>query len=382
VLDLSSHLAGPFCTMQLADLGAEVIKIESPRGDLSRSRMSSLIKGQAPYFLAVNRNKKGIVLNLKTREALEIFFELVKISDIVVENYRPGVVKNLSVDYETVSKVNPKIVYASISGFGQTGPYRNRPSFDLMAQSMSGMINLSNPEKEPIWTAGSIGDTIPALYTTVAILSALHYARTTGKGQYIDVSQVHSLTASMPIPVQTYLITGLEDDDTPRGFPKINLKAIYKTVDGYVSVSALYHFLGTFLAIVGKDFPNVLESWTENKSLTKETHNMVIEWFKNKTNNEVDYLLSQGNIPFSIVYSLPKLEEDPHAKERSMFVEYEHPLGFKYKIITSPMKMTETNPTMVRNPPLLGENTEEVLSNLLGYDHKKINELREKNAIK
>jgi crotonobetainyl-CoA:carnitine CoA-transferase CaiB-like acyl-CoA transferase len=368
--------------MQLADMGAEVIKIESPRGDLSRSRMSSLIKGQAPYFLAVNRNKKGIVLNLKTQEALEIFFELVKISDIVVENYRPGVVQNLGVDYETVRKVNPKIVYASISGFGQTGPYRNRPSFDLMAQSMSGMISLSNPENEPIWTAGSIGDTIPALYATVAILSALHYARKTGKGQYIDVSQVHSLTAAMPIPVQTYLITEKEDDDTPRGFPKINLKAIYKTIDGYVSVSALYHFLETFLEIVGKDIPKVLESWFENKSLTEETHNMVVEWFNNKTNAEVDHLLSQGNIPFSQVYSLSQLREDPQAKERDMFMEYEHPLGFKYWIITSPIKMTETNPTMVGNPPLLGENTDEVLSKILGYDHEKIKGLRERNSVK
>lgn len=367
--------------MQLADLGAEVIKIESPRGDLSRSRMSSLIKGQAPYFLAVNRNKKGIVLNLKTQEALEVFFELVKISDVVVENYRPGVVLNLGVDYETVTRVNPKIVYASISGYGQTGPYKYRPSFDLMAQSMSGMISLSNPDEEPIWTAGSIGDTIPALYTTIAILSAIHYARKTGRGQYIDISQVHSLTASMPIPVQTFLITGKEDDDTPRGFPKINLKAIYKTMDGYVSVSALYHFLETFLSIVGKDFPEVSESWAENKSLTKEGHDMVIEWFKNKTNTEVDYLLSQGNIPFSQVYSLSQLEEDPQAKERSMFAEYKHPLGFRYKIITSPMKMTETNPTMVRSPPLLGENTEEVLTNLLGYDDKKLDELRGKNAI-
>jgi crotonobetainyl-CoA:carnitine CoA-transferase CaiB-like acyl-CoA transferase len=367
--------------MQLADLGAEVIKIESPRGDLSRSRKSPLVKGRAPYFLGVNRNKKGIVLNLKTQEALNVFLELVKISDVIVENFRPGVVQSLGVDYEAVRKVNPQIIYASLSGFGQTGPYIKRPSFDLIAQSMSGMISLSNPETEPIWTAGSIGDTIPALFTSTAILGALHYARKTGKGQYIDVSQVHSLTASMPIPVQTYLITGKEEDDIPVEFPKINLKAIYKTKDGYISVAALYHFLEAFVSIVGRDFPKVLESWGETKAITQEAYDLITKWFKDKTNSEVDKLLTKGKIPFSQVYSLSQLSEDPQAIERGMFVEYEHAQGFRYKVISSPMKMTETNPTMSRNPPLLGENTEEVLSTLLDYNQEKITELKKKNAI-
>ena len=381
VLDLSSHLAGPFCTMQLADLGAEVIKIEPPRGDLSRSNVTPGAKGQASYFLSVNRNKKGMVLNLKTKEALNIFFELVKISDVLVENYRPSVAQKLGIDYKRVIKVNPQIVYASISGFGQTGPYSQRPSFDLIAQSMSGMINLSNPGIKPRWTAGSIGDTIPALFATVAILGALHYARETGQGQYIDISQVHSMTASMPIPVQTYLITKKEQDDTPVEFPRRSLKFIYQTKDGYISLAALYHFAEAFLEIVGREIPKVLESWEENMAVTQEAHDMIINWFKTKTNEEVDALLTEGKIPFSQVYRLSQLCKDPQAIERGMFVEVEHPLGFTYKITTSPMKMSETPPTMELPPPLFGQDTEEVLSTLLGYSKDKIAELKKNNAV-
>ena len=275
VLDLSAHLAGPFCTMQLADLGAEVIKIEPPRGDASRTNGAEEAKGEAPYFLSVNRNKKGIVLNLKAEKGLGIFKELVKIADVVVENFRPGVTERLGVDYETLKKINPKIVYASISGFGQTGPYSKRSSFDQVAQAMSGMMNLSGYGGPPSSTAGSISDTIPALYAAFAILAALHYGKRTGFGQYIDVAQVHSTTAAMPIAVQTYLITGDEryhenpNPGTEKSFPMKRFRGTYQTLGGYISFNALFHYLEIFVKLVAEDIPEVLDDWTENQSLKK-----------------------------------------------------------------------------------------------------------------
>lgn len=381
VIDLSSHLAGPFCTMQLADMGAEVLKIEPPNGDLSRLRANPIIKGQSPYFLSTNRNKKSMALNLKMNEAKDVLYELVTKSDILVENYRPGIAQKLGVDYHTIKSVNPKIVYASISGFGQEGPYSRRPAFDLIAQSMSGMVHLSNLGREPNWTAGSIGDTIPALYASVAILGALHYAEKTGQGQHIDISQVHSLTAAMPIPVQRYLVTKKEEDDTPIEWPRRSLKHIYKTKDGYISLAALFHFCERFVRIVGQEVPKVDESWEENMAVTKETHELIINWFKTKTNKEADEVLTKGGIPFSQVYRLTDLVKDPQTVLRGMFTEVEHPLGFTYTTTTSPMKMSRTPPTVETPPPVFSQDSEDILSKVLGYDKMKISELKKSGTV-
>jgi len=381
VLDLSSHLSGPFCTMQLGDLGAEVIKIEPPSGDHSRLNVTSAhTKGQAPYFLSANRNKKDIMLNLKTKEALEIFYKLASLSDVIVENYRPGIAQKLGVDYESVNKINPKIVYASITGFGQTGPYRSRPSFDVIAQAMGGMMHLSGWGGPPVRTAGSIGDTIPALYAAIAILGALHYARSTGKGQYIDVSQVHSITACMPILVQNYLITKEEAEGAELKFPMQTLRGIYKTKDGYITIAALYQFMDTLVKIIGREVPEISNEWIENMALSREGYDKIINWLKNKTNEELETIL-QENIPYGPVLKLSEIVDDPQAIEREMFVDVEHTLGFTYKMISSPMKLTETPTILERVPPTIGQDTDEILSKLLGYSEEEIAELKKAQAI-
>lgn len=381
VLDLSSHLSGPFCTMQLGDLGAEVIKIEAPFGDPSRINVSTpQTKGQAPYFLSTNRNKEGIVLNLKTKEALEIFYELVKVSDVIVENYRPGVAKQLGVDYESVKKFNPKIVYASITGFGQTGPYKFRPSFDVIAQAMGGMMHLSSSGGTPVQTAGSIGDTIPALFATIGILGALLHVRNSGTGQYIDVSQVHSITAVMPIIVQNFLITQKEVEGAELRFPLLNFRGVFKTKDGYVAIAALYQFMEHFVKIVGVELPELSQEWSENTALSREGYDKLTTWLKSKTNNEVETML-QGKIPYGPVMKLSELVTDPQAIEREMFVNLEHPLGFNYKTISSPMKLSTTPTTIDKIPPTLGQHTTEVLTHLLGDSVEKIEKLKQAQAI-
>ena len=381
VLDLSSHLAGPFCTMQLGDLGAEIIKIEPPSGDLSRLNVTSAhTKGQAPYFLSANRNKKDIMLNLKTKEALEIFAKLVSLSDVIVENYRPGIAQKLGVGYESVKKINPKIVYASITGFGQTGPYSSRPSFDVIAQAMGGMMHLSGWGGPPVRAAGSIGDTIPAFYTTIAILGALHYAKNTGKGQYIDVSQVHSITACMPILVQNYLITQEEVEGAELKFPMQTLRGVFRTKDGYVAIAALYQFMDALVEIIGREVQEISNEWNKENTLSREGYDKIINWLKTKSNNELETIL-QGKIPYGPVLKLSEIVDDPQAIEREMFVDVEHSLGFTYKMISSPMKLTETPTTLERVPPTLGQDTEEILSKILGYSKEEIAQLKQAQAV-
>ena len=380
VLDLSSHLAGPFCAMQLGDLGAEVIKIEPPNGDLSRVRVVPQAKGQAPYFLCTNRNKKGMSLNFKNKEAREIFYKLVKVSDVIIENYRPGISQKLGVDYETLKKINPRIVYASITGFGQTGPYSTSPSFDVIAQAMGGMMHLSAIDGSPVRTAGSIGDTIPALFTSIAILGALYYSRNTGIGQFIDVSQVHSITACMPIIVQNYLITKEEEEGAELKFPLNTFRGVFKTSDGYVAIAALYQFMDVLVKIVGDEVPEVIEEWSEHSALMQQGYKNVINWLSIKTNQELDTLLS-GKIPYGPVMSLSQIVSDPQAIERKMFVDVDHPLGFRYKTVSSPMNLSETPVKMERVPPVFNQDTEEILSNLLGYGDEEIKELKKAQVL-
>ena len=203
IVDLTQHLAGPFCTMLLADMGAEVVKVEPPWGDASRSSPQyPSIEGQNAYFMFVNRNKRSIVLDLKSEKGVEVLKRLVASSDVVVENFRPGVMDRLGIGYDALRKVNPEIVYASISGFGQDSPYVKRPSFDIIAQAMSGWMWLNSRESrgmnsgaplEPSCLAGSPGDTIPGIFCALSVLAALHHKEKTGKGQRIDVAQTDSL---------------------------------------------------------------------------------------------------------------------------------------------------------------------------------------------
>ena len=196
ILDLSSALAGPYCTMMLADMGAEVIKVEPPEGDVSRSWGPPFIEGESSYFLSINRNKKSIVINLKSEKGKEIVLKLAEKCDVFVENFRPGVAKRLGVDYETVKKVNPKIIYCSISGFGQEGPYRDYPAFDQILQGMGGLMSITGePGRPPVKVGIPITDIAAGMFAAYGIVCALFYREKTGKGQYVDVSMLDSQVA-------------------------------------------------------------------------------------------------------------------------------------------------------------------------------------------
>jgi len=210
VLDLSRILTGPFCTMILGDLGAEVIKVEIPgRGDDTRSWGPPFLNGEAAYFLSVNRNKKSITVNLKTEKGREIVYKLAEKSDVLIENFAPGVAERLGVDYNTISKINPRIVYCSITGFGQTGPYRNRVAYDIILQGMGGFMGITGePDRPPVRIGVAITDLIAGMYAAVAILSALRVREQTGRGQYIDIALLDSTVSFMTYMAANYFATG------------------------------------------------------------------------------------------------------------------------------------------------------------------------------
>ena len=377
IVDLTQHLAGPFCTMLLADMGAEVIKIEPPWGDATRSSpMYPAIKGQNTYFMFVNRNKKSMVLNLKSEEGIEILKRLVKESDVVVENFRPGVMERLGIGYEALKEINPGIVYASISGFGLNGPYVKRPSFDIVAQAMSGGIWLnsqeprglnSGPSFAPSTLAGSPGDTVPGTFCALSVLAALHHKNETGQGQRIDVAQTNSLMTMTGLAFTRYLFTGATTKE--RASRESNLiHGVYEAKDGFVVLRAIREKgVGLLAETIGVD-ADKLEPSSEN----------LVEWLKVRTRAEILELLAE-KIPCASVLTEEEVINDPNVKEQEMIVEKPHPLGFTYRAVATGIKFSETPVSVELLPPLLGENTKEVLRRL-GYDNGEIARLVEEKV--
>ncbi|MCW4048698.1 MAG: CoA transferase [Candidatus Bathyarchaeota archaeon] len=379
IVDLTQHLAGPFCTMLLGDMGAKIFKVEPPWGDASRtSPQYPTIEGQNSYFMFVNRNKKSVVLDLKSDEGKKVLKELVKISDVVVENFRPGVMDRLNIGYEDLKQVNPGIIFASISGFGQDGPYVKRPSFDIIAQAMSGWMWLNSREKrglnsqasmDPSCLAGSPGDTIPGLFCALSILAALQYRNTTGKGQRIDVAQTDSLMTVSGLSMMRTLYSDSTADERARQ-PSARIHGVYETKDGYVAIR-----------VVGEKAINALaETIGVEADDVKPSSDFLINWFKKRNRSEVTNLLAE-KIPLAPVQTDEELVIDPNVKERGMIVEKQHPAGFTYRTIASGIKFSETPTSIETLPPELGADTVEVLQSL-GYTNKEIDKLIDVGVVR
>ena len=377
IVDLTQHLAGPFCTMLLADMGAEVIKVEPAWGDASRtSPQYPMIEGQSSYFMHVNRNKKSIVLDLKSVKGIKVLKELVKKSDVVVENFRAGVMDRLGLGYESLKKVNPSIIYASISGFGQEGPYVKRPSFDIIAQAMSGWMWLNSRETrglnsaasfESSCLAGSPGDTVPGLFCALSILAALRYRDMSGHGQRIDIAQTDSLMTLSGLGLIRTMYTD-SDADTRAHRASSRIHGVYEAKDGQIvirivgenAVMSVANLLGVEPSMVTPDSP------------------FLIQWFKKRTRSEISDLLSD-KIPCAPVLTDRELIDDINVRERKMIVEMPHPKGFTYRSVATGIKFSETPVAIEAMPPLLGGNSVEVLKGL-GYTDHEIKQLIEEKV--
>lgn len=387
ILDLSRVLAGPYCTMILADMGAEVIKVEVPNtGDDSRS-FPPFKNGESAYFMNMNRNKKGITLNLKGK-GKDIFLEMVKSVDVVVENYRPGTMEKLGLGWDVLKEVNPALVYGCVSGFGHTGPYSKRAGYDIVGQAMSGIMSVTGwPDGEPTRTGGPVSDTMAGLSLAVGILGALHHRYQTGVGQKVDIALVDTLVASLQIINQIYLVGDRLPDRIGNRYESTYPYDTFPTVDGenIVIGCANDKFWGILCGMMNRTDLITHPDMETNANRVKN-HKMikpiVTEWTKTQDSKElVDALLEKG-VPAAPIYNIKQVTEDPQiAGAREMFVEAEYPKAGKIKITNSHIKMSETNPGFHTPSPTLGQHNEEIYASLLGYQEADLAQLKEKGVI-
>lgn len=386
ILDLTRVLAGPFCTMMLADMGAEVIKIEVPeKGDDSRA-FPPFVNGESAYYMNLNRNKKGVTLNLKGK-GKEIFIEMVKQADIVVENYRPGTMEKLGLGWEELKKINPRLVYGSVSGFGHYGPYMNRAGYDIIGQAMSGLMSVTGwPGGEATRTGGPMSDVMAGLSITIGILAALRYRDVTGIGQKVDVALVDSLVASLQIINQIYLAGNRLPERIGNRYESTYPYDSFKAKDGSLVIGcANDKFWQLLTKIMGK--PELAQHPDMDLNRKRvQNHAMVQpiveEWTMTKTVAEiVDELLAAG-IPVSPINNIEQVVNDPHiAGAREMFVEVDYPIAGKLKVTGSHLKFTETKTEIKTPSPLLGQHNEEVYGELLGLKAEDIEKLKQEGVI-
>jgi crotonobetainyl-CoA:carnitine CoA-transferase CaiB-like acyl-CoA transferase len=387
VLDVSQVMAGPVCTMLLGDLGADVIKIEPPgTGDQTRGSMGFKMKGpDSMGFLNMNRNKRSVALNLKSEAGRAAFYKLVETADILVENYRPGVVKKLGIDYPTLREKNPRLIYASISGFGQTGPWADRPGFDLMAQAMSGIMSVTgHPGMPPVKAGVPVADIGCALFATYAILAAVIGRGTSGEGQHIDASLFDAALAFSIWDTSEYWGTGKVPG--PVGTSN-KMSAPYQAVrskDGYFVVGANNQKLWRLLCdALGR--PELFDDprFADNSGRLANREALIAELektFVTRTSEEwVDALLAAG-IPAGRMGTYPEAFDSPHGRHRQMRIEIEHPIEGTVPNIGFPVKLSGTPQRVRRHPPLLGEHTDEVLREA-GVDAAALDEMRTAGAF-
>ena len=384
VLDQTQVMAGPFCSMLLADMGADVIKIEPPGGEHTR-REREIAPGVSASFLAVNRNKRGLTLDLKQPAGVALLTRLVTTADILIENYRPGVARRLGVDYETLAAVNPRLIYCSISGFGQTGPYAHRGGYDLIAQGMSGIMSATGSDGgAPVKVGVPVTDLGAGLFAVVGILSALRARHRTGRGQLVDTSLFEAGVALSQWEATQYWYTG----EVPRGLGTAHrLNAPYQALrasDGHFTVGAANDNLWPrFAALL--DLAHLVEDPRFDSVPNRLRHRAELETLIEAVTVKEPraHWLAKceaAGIPAGPIYTVPEALADPHARARGMVQELPHPQLGAVKTLGNPVKMSATPPRLRTAAPALGADTDAILREL-GYDAGGIAALREQQVV-
>jgi crotonobetainyl-CoA:carnitine CoA-transferase CaiB-like acyl-CoA transferase len=387
VIDLTGYLAGPYCTMMLADLGAEVIKVEEPKtGDGSRQWGPPFLEGESAYFLSVNRNKKSIALNLKSKSGNKIIQKLVANSDVFIENYRPGIADNLGVGYEALKKVNPKLIYCSISGFGQNGPYKERSSYDIVGQAMGGIMGITGESNGgPVKVGIAIADICGGMFAGLGILAALIRRSKTGEGDRIDISLLDGQVSWLSYQAGYYFATGKNPERLGTSHPTIAPYQAFKASDSNFVVAVGNDALWVkFCDALSLDSLKADPRFARNPDRVKnkeELARILAEFFAKEKSKVWLSLLEKAGVPSAPIYSLDEVFKDPQVQFRHMVEEIDHPkLGRKIRMIGSPIKMSKSEFKIRLAPPTLGQNTEEILSSL-GYSKDEIRNLKTENAI-
>jgi CoA:oxalate CoA-transferase len=386
VLDMTLIMAGPYCTSILGDMGAEVIKIEKPGiGESSREMPPYFFEGQSAYFIAMNRNKKSMVLDLKSEEGKHIFYELAKKSDVVIDNFRPGVVKKLGFGFDMLKKINPRIICCSISGYGQTGPFKDRPAFDLVIQARGGIMSYTGePGQMPVRMGAPMGDLSGGLFATQGILTALYQREKTGRGQQIDISLMDCQTSLLTYRAQYYFVGNEIARPVGSGHVSSHPIRAFQTKTFAIVIDANMDNLfidlcdGMGIPELSRDEKfNSRKNRHENK---EELYSLLEKAFLEKTGEEWLEILEK-RIPIGPINTIDKALADPQTLSRNMVVEVEYENNKKLKILGNPIKMSEIGQESFKRPPYLGEHTEEILKEHLNYSPKQIEELKSRKVV-
>jgi crotonobetainyl-CoA:carnitine CoA-transferase CaiB-like acyl-CoA transferase len=365
VIDLTRVLSGPFCTMLLADMGAEVIKIEPPKGDNVRNQ-GDMVDGYSSYFAQFNRNKKSVILDLYKDTEKEILKSLISEADVVVENFKGGVFKKMGFDFETLKSLNPRIISASVNGFGSKGEMSEKPAFDFIAQALSGFMSLNGTEESgPMRSAMPVSDLVAGLYCSFGIVCALHARLQTGKGQQVESCLTSGLISMMAYLSSESFVTGKAPKKSGNNHPILAPYGIFQTSDGEVAVApASDKFCNIFLECT--DLTNLLENElyknNANRMKNRETLNQIInKKMKTKTSEYWIDILNEAGCPAAKIVSLPDALNSQLIKDNDMVINSNGPEGRNIKMTGFPVKLSETPAKLFRSPPLLGEHTEEIL---------------------
>jgi crotonobetainyl-CoA:carnitine CoA-transferase CaiB-like acyl-CoA transferase len=387
VIDLTRFVAGPFCSMQLADLGAEVVKFESPpeRGDELRGWGPPFIDGQSYYFLTLNKNKKSISLDMRTPQGLEIVRKMIKRSDILVENFRPGIMKKMGLSWQKVNELNPRIIYCSVTAYGHTGPFRTKSGFDVQVQGDSGFMDITGFDV-PTRVGVGLTDMIGAFYGVIGILASLHVREKTGRGQHIDSAMMDGMVALLTYQAGTYFSTGKTPIRLGNRHPLQTPYEAFAAKDGHVIIGAGSQKLWENLCnnvLMRPDLINdprflTMQDRNNNEPVLKE---IIEEITRTKPIDEWIALLEKGDVPCGKVRSVEEALELEQTKVREMVVEMEDQIRGKIKLLGIPTKLSATPGRVKLMPPVLGEHTEEVLKQL-GYGEMEIKALEDEGIVR
>lgn len=387
VLDLTRVVAGPYGGSILGDFGADVIKIEVPgKGDDARG-YAPYRNGESMYYANLNRNKRGITLNLKSDEGKEIFKKLVAKADVLLENYRPGVMEKLGLGYDVLKEINPRLIYAACSGFGSYGRYSQRPGYDIISQGMGGLMSVTGiPGGEPTRSGNAMGDILGGMNMIMGVLMALHARERTGLGQRVDVSLVDSVVASLENAYIRYFDSGKIPVRNGNAYASIAPYDTYHAKDGFVVIACgnqkLYE---KFCKLIDRE-----DMITDERFLTvplRVKNNLIqkaeIEkWTKDRTVSEIVDIILGAGIPAGPIYDVKQITEDEHiCKDREMFIDVDHPVIGPMKVNGNPIKLMDMMPRINRPAPTLGQDNDSILKDVLGYSEEEIAAFKEAGTI-
>lgn len=398
ILDLTRVLAGPWCAQNFADLGAEVIKVERPgNGDDTRSWGPPYLRDQngdntteAAYYLAANRGKQAITVDISTPEGQEIIRKLAAQSDVVLENYKVGQLKKYGLDYASLKEIKPDLIYCSITGFGQDGPYAHRAGYDFIVQGMGGFMSLTGerddlPGGGPQKAGVAIADLMTGMYATIAVMAALTHRDRTGEGQYIDMALLDVQVAMLANMNTNYLASGKPPVRWGNAHPNIVPYQTFATSDGHIIVAAgndgQYK---KFVAAGGEEQLATDERFCTNPARVANREVLIpllADMVKRKSRQEWIVLLEDAGVPCGPINRLDDVFNDPQVKARGMQITLPHPSAGSVKLVGSPMKLSATPPDYQSPPPLLGQHTDQILKSVLGYDDEQLSQLRQRSII-